>query len=404
MSGYPGLASHVEAFSTEKVRESLAGTTSSDIDVRLYGEELPVLETTAAKLATTIGRIDGVAHARVARQASEPTIKVQVRLGAADKYGLKPGDVRRAAATLLSGTLVGSLFEKERVFDVVVWGTPQTRSNLTSVRNLLIETPSGGHVHLSQVADVRVAPAPPVIERQAVSRLIDISVATSGRDRGAVTHDINRVLQSTPLPLEYHAEVLGEDTQPMGLLISLGIAALVGMLLLLQVWLGSWRFAVLALTTPLVAAAGGLLAARIASDTLSLGAWFGVFAVFGLAMRNGLLMVSDYRREERAAGDLPSYAFVLRGSSARLVPVATTAVVTALIALTFIAFGSQPGLELAYPLAVVVVGGVLAGTATTLFAVPVLYSLLAGVYAYRREAMYIEVEKLAGQEALEEAP
>jgi len=161
--------------------------------------------------------------------------------------------------------------------------------------------------------------------------------------------------QSTPLPLEYHAEVLGEDTQPMGLLISLGIAALVGMLLLLQVWLGSWRFAVLALTTPLVAAAGGLLAARIASDTLSLGAWFGVFAVFGLAMRNGLLMVSDYRREERAAGDLPSYAFVLRGSSARLVPVATTAVVTALVALTFIAFGSQPGLELAYPLAVAVI-------------------------------------------------
>jgi Cu/Ag efflux pump CusA len=404
MAGYPGLGSHVEAFSTEKVRESLAGTTSDAIDVRLYGEELPVLESTASKLATKIGKIDGVTRARVARQTSEPTIKVQVSLDKADKYGLKPGDVRRAAATLLSGTLVGSLFEKQRVFDVVVWGTPQTRRDLTAVRNLLIETPSRGNVRLSQVADVGIAPSPPVIERQAVSRLIDISVSTGGRDRGAVTRDINRVLQSTQLPLEYHAEVLGEDTQPIGRLISLGIAALIGMLLLLQVWLGSWRFAALSLLTPLAAAAGGVLAARIASDTLSLGAWFGVFAVFGIAMRNGLMLVSDYRRLERDAGDLPSYAFVMRGSGERLVPVATTALVTGLIALTFIAFGARPGQELAYPFAIVVLGGVLAGTASTLFAVPVLYSRLAGVYAYRRESIYIEVDKLAGQEVREETP
>ena len=99
--------------------------------------------------------------------------------------------------------------------------------------------------------------------------------------------------------------MLGEDSQPMGLLITLGIAALVGMLLLLQVWLGSWRFAALSLATPLVAVAGGLLAARIVSDTLSVGSWFGVFAVFGLAMRNGLLLVSEYRRLEHDAGICP---------------------------------------------------------------------------------------------------
>jgi Cu/Ag efflux pump CusA len=405
MSGYPGLGSHVEAFSTEKVRENLTGTASNDIDVRVYGEELPVLESSATKLASAIARVDGVSRARVARQLSEPTIKVQVNLNEADKYGLKPGDVRRAAATLLSGTLVGSLFEKERVFDVVVWGTPQTRSNLTSVRNLLIETPSGKDVRLSQVADVRIAPSPPVIERQAVSRLIDIAVTTNGRDRGAVTHDINQVLQASALPLEYHAEVVGEDTQPMRLLISLGIAAVIAMLLLLQVWLGSWRYAALCLVTPLVAAAGGLLAARIAGDSLSLASWFGIFAGFGLAMRNGLLLVSGYRRLEREAGESASYAFVLRGSGERLVPVATTAVVTGLVALTFIAFGAKPGLELAYPLSIAVLGGVIAGTASTLFAVPVLYSRLAGVYVYRREPVPVDVsERAAPERALEETP
>ena len=410
MGGYPGLGSHVEAFSTEKVRQNLAGATNSDIDVRLYGEELTVLESTANKLAKKIGGIDGVARARVARQISEPTIKVQVNLDKADKFGLKPGDVRRTAATLLSGTLVGSLFEKQRVFDVVVWGTPQTRRDLTAVRNLLIETPSGGHVHLSQVADVRIAPSPPVIERQAVSRLIDIAVTLGGRDRGAVTHDINRVLASTTLPLEYHAEVLGEDTQPTGLLISLGIAAVIAMLLLLQVWLGSWRFAALCLVTPLVAVAGGLLAARIAGGTLSLGAWFGLFAAFGLAMRSGLLLVSGYRRLEHDVREAPSYAFLLQGSAERIVPVATTAAVTSLIALTFMVFGARPGQELAYPFSIVVLGGVLAGAAATLFAVPVLYARLAGIHVYRRESIHIDVGELAGQdeltgqEALEETP
>jgi multidrug efflux pump subunit AcrB len=188
---YPGLASYVEAFSTDKVRRA-SGSPATTSTSALRRGKLPVLESTASKLATKIGTIDGVTRARVARPASEPTIKVQVSLDKADKYGLKPGDVRRAAATLLSGTLVGSLFEKQRVFDVVVWGTPQTRRDLTAVRNLLIETPSGKNVRLSQVADVGIAPSPPVIERQAVSRLIDISVSTAGRDRGAVTRDINR--------------------------------------------------------------------------------------------------------------------------------------------------------------------------------------------------------------------
>ena len=101
---------------------------------------------------------------------------------------------------------------------------------------------------------------------------------------------------------------------------------------------------------------------------------------------------------------MPSYAFLVRGSGERLIPVATTTLVTGLIALTFIALGARPGQELVYPFAIVVLGGVLAGTASTLFAVPVLYSRLAGVYAYRREPMYIEVDKLAGQEVREETP
>ena len=340
-----------------------------------------MLESTATKLSTAIAGIDGVKRARVARQPAEPTIEVKVKLDAADKYGIKPGDVRRAASTLLAGTVVGSLFEKQRVFDVVVWGTPETRRTITSIRGLLIDTPDGGHVRLGAVADVSVAPSPPVIKRQAVSRMIDISVALDGRDRGAVGRDIDRVLQSTPLPLEYHAEVLGAETQPMRLLIALAIAAVIGMLLLLQVFFGSWRLATLSLLTPLIAAAGGLLAARIAGDTLTLGSWFGLFAVFGVAMRNGLFLVNRYRRLEQDAGEAPSQALVLRGSAERLAPVAMSALVIGLIALTFVVLGSRPGQELAQPLAVVLLGGVLSGAFSTLFVVPALYARFATAVA-----------------------
>ena len=161
--------------------------------VRLYGEDLPVLRAHGRQLARKIGSVDGVTRARVVRQAAEPTIQVQVDLAEADRYGLKPGDVRRAAATLLSGTVVGSLFEKQQVFDVVVWGTPTVRQNLTSVREPLIDTPPGGTVRLSEVATCASRPSPPVIQRAgrlAPDRRLGRDV--NGRDRGAVTHDIEQ--------------------------------------------------------------------------------------------------------------------------------------------------------------------------------------------------------------------
>ena len=146
------------------------------------------------------------------------------------------------------------------------------------------------------------------------------------------------------------------------------------------------------------------MAARIAGDTLTFGSWFGLFAVFGIAMRHGLLLVSAYRRLESEAGELPRYAFIMRGSAERLVPVAMTAVVSALIAVALILFGARPGQELAYPFAFVVLGGVLAGTASTLFAVPALYARLAGVREFRGEAIYIDAGELAARKPVEATP
>ena len=153
--------------------------------------------------------INGVVDSQVKLPAEQPTVEIEVDLAAAQRYGLKPGDIRRAAATLLSGIQVGSLFEAQKVFDVVVWGTPETRSSLTSIRELLIDTPSGGQVQLGDVAQVSIVPAPTVIHHDAVKEYLDVGVNVGGGDRGAIAADIERRLQDIKFPLEYHAEVLG---------------------------------------------------------------------------------------------------------------------------------------------------------------------------------------------------
>ena len=111
----------------------------------------------------------------------EPQVEIEVKMDAAKQYGIKPGDVRRAAATLLSGIEVGYLFEEQKVFDVVVWGVPETRQSLSSIQNLLIDAPNGSRVLLKDVADVRIVPSPTVIKREAVARYVEVAATVAGR-------------------------------------------------------------------------------------------------------------------------------------------------------------------------------------------------------------------------------
>ena len=173
IDGYPGLIRTVQTYQPERIGEALTGA-DQDIVVRVYGHDLAVLREQGGGGAAGHSEIDGIVDARADLQAEEPQVEIEVDLAAAERYGIKPGDVRRAAATLLSGLQVGNLFEEQKVFDVVVWGTPEIRHSLTDIRELLIDTPSGGQVRLADVAEVRIVPAPTIIKRDAVSRYIDV--------------------------------------------------------------------------------------------------------------------------------------------------------------------------------------------------------------------------------------
>ncbi|HKV69210.1 MAG TPA: efflux RND transporter permease subunit, partial [Gaiellales bacterium] len=245
VAGYPGVSENVSTYLDQRVNHFDTGT-GKDITVRVFGPAFGTLRNTAHQVRDMISHIDGVSGLTVEQPPEQPNIEVRVDLAKAKVYGLKPGDVRRAAATMLAGLEVGSLFEQQKVFQVVVWSTPESRSSLTSIKNLLIDTPTGGHVRLEDVAHVRISPTPTVIQRDAVSRRIDIGLDAKGRDPGAVVSDIEHKLASTPMPLEYHAEVIGSyqggETLHRRMFAS-GLAALIGIFLLLQAAFSSWRLA-----------------------------------------------------------------------------------------------------------------------------------------------------------------
>ncbi|MCH7891978.1 MAG: efflux RND transporter permease subunit, partial [Gemmatimonadetes bacterium] len=320
--------------------------------------------------------IDGIVDLNVGFNVEEPHLEIEVDLAMAEIYGLTPGDVRRAASTFIAGILVGSLFENQRVFDVVVWGTPDTRQSLSDIRGLLINTPIGGITRLEDVADVRITANPSVIKRDLNSRYIDIGANVRGRDLGSVVNDVERRIREIEFPLEYHTELMGEYTELQAAQKSMLIyfvASLIGIFLLLQSSFGSWRLAFFFFLSLPVSLLGGALAALAGGNLVSLGSLLGFLAVFAIAARTGLTSITHYRQLERREGEPISASLVRRGTAERFAPVVMTAVVAALAFLPFALLGNIAGHEILHPMAGVVLGGLVTTTLVNLLVIPSLY-------------------------------
>jgi CzcA family heavy metal efflux pump len=390
--GARGVDRDVVTYTTQKIRDvgalndgdnpvrsdRLDVLTGSDkpLVVRVYGQDLGVLRREADKVQQLMSGVDGVVAPRVRQPAQQPTLQIEVDLDKARRQGIKPGDVRRAEATLLQGIQVGSVFENQKVFDVIVQGVPETRESVSNMRSLLIDRPGGGHVRLGQVADVRIAPTPTVIQRDAVSRRIDVEAGVSGRSVGAVASDVEDRLARVEFPLEYHAEVLQQTTAAeIGTtsMLAFAIACTIAMLLLLQAAFRSWRLAALVFLALPVALAGGVPAALIAGAELSLGSLIGFLALFGLAARNGVLVIRRFQNLRQDGGEAFGAGLIRWGARERLAPTLTTGSAVAVMALPFVVLGTRPGLEIVHPMAVVVLGGLVTTMFLSLFVLPALY-------------------------------
>ena len=376
VEGYSDLDHEVQTYLQQAVSEALPNR-NDDITVRVFGEDHATLRQQAEALQRTLMGIQGVSYSHVLLPQEESTVEIEVNLASAQRYGVKPGDVRRAAATLLSGIQVGSLFEEQKVFDVVVWGVPEIRDSLDDIRTLLIDTPNGGHVELGEVADVRLVSSPTVIRREGVSPYLDIGFTVQGRNIGAIASDFQAAVQNFSFPLEYHAVVVGDyATRQAGrqrILIAL-IVVMFGIFLFLQSAFNSWQLALAALLSLPVALSGGVLATFLMrAGSFSLVSLAGLLAILGIAVRNELLLIYRYRRLEGQVGLAFGPELILHGSCQRLAPILMTELTTGLVLLPFVLFGDIPGLEVVRPIAVVILSGLVTTALLTLFVVPALY-------------------------------
>jgi Cu/Ag efflux pump CusA len=375
VDGYPGLFRDVQTYLKERIREVLTGSGDA-IVVRIYGDDLDALREKALEVQAVLGEVDGVVEEHTDLQVDIPQIEVEVDLAAAQQYGLKPGDVRRAAATMVASTEVNDLWRGGKVFDVNIWSLPEDRDSVDSLASMPLGTPDGGSVRLDQIADVRVAPTPNLVERDGGSRRIDVGANVRDRDLGSVIEDVERGLASVEYPRGYHAELLGEHAERQAAqqrLFTLAGVAVLGVYLLLQLSFRSWRLATLSLLCLPVALVGGVLAAAMTGGVLSLGSLVGFFAVLGIAARNGILLISHCQHLEREEGVAFGPELVLRGARERLAPILMTTLATGLALVPLVVLGEIPGHEIEHPMAVVILGGLVTSTVLNLLVLPSLY-------------------------------
>jgi CzcA family heavy metal efflux pump len=375
VDGYPGLQRDVLTYLKERIREVLTGS-SEAITVRIFGPDLDTLRDKAEELRAAMEGIPGLIDLHVQLQDEIPQIDIQVDLAAAEQYGLKPGDVRRAASALLASEEVNDTYHNGKIFDVRIWGTPEVRNSLSSIRGILLDTPGGAQVRLDEVAEVVIRPTPNVINREGVSRRLDVGANVEGRDLGAVVGDVERAIASVTWPLEYHPEVIGEFAERQAAqdrLLLFAIAAAIGIFLLLQAAFGSTRLAIVSFVALPSALIGGVLAAWLGGGVISLGSLVGFFTVLGIAARNGIMLINHYQHLQRFEGEVFGIDLIIRGARERLAPILMTALATGFALVPLVIAGDLPGHEIEHPMAVVILGGLITSTALNLFLLPLLY-------------------------------
>ncbi len=282
----------------------------------------------------------------------------------------------------MKGQKVGEVFEEQKIHAVAVWSILEARTDINAPRELLIDVPgaagTSSAVRLGEVADIAIVPTPNEIKRGA-SRRIDVTCNVAGRDLGAVARDLEARLATVKFPSAHHPELLGEYKERQDSsrrLFWLTIAALGGIFVLLLADFQSLRLTLLVALTLPFALIGGVLAAWLNGGVLSLGSLVGFVTVLGIAARNGIMLVSHFRHLETEEGESFGPAMILRGAEERLAPILMTAA-AGLALLPLVWRGNIPGHEIEFPMAVVILGGLVTSTLLNVFLLPVLYARFA---------------------------
>jgi CzcA family heavy metal efflux pump len=371
----PGLDVEVGQPISHRIDHLLSGT-RAQIAIKLFGPDLAILRTKAGEIRNAIATVPGVVDLLVEPQVGVPQVQVNLIRREAAAVGLRGEDLAETVETAFGGHVVSQVLEEQRRYDVVVRMHADARRSIETLARTLIDTPSGARVPLAQVAEVRVDAGPNTINRENVQRRIIVQANVAGRDLGGVIRDVRAAVTSrVALPqgyfVQYGGQFESQEKATRQITIMSG-AAIVGIFGLLYVALGSTRLAALVMANLPLALIGGVAMVFLAGGTLSIASLIGFITLFGIATRNGIMLISHYQHlmeEEGVAFDNA----IVQGSLERLSPILMTALVTG-IGLIPLALGAgESGKEIQQPMAIVILGGIVSSTVLNMLVIPALY-------------------------------
>ena len=392
----PGVAANIGGFISHRMDEVLSGVRSG-IAVKIFGPDLKQLRTIGQQLESTMRNVAGVVDLQLEPQVPIKQVQIQFDRPAAARYGLSVGDLAQTIETALNGRVISQVLENQQVFDLVVWLQESSRNNLETIRNLLVDTPKGQKIPLAQVAEVVYGTGPNTINRENVSRLIVVSANVQGRDLGSVINDIrNQVRQQVQLPSGYYIQYGGQfqaQEQATQTLLWSGILAFIAITILIYFAVKSVPATAMIMINLPLALVGGVISVALGGGIISVASMVGFITLFGVATRNGLLLVDNYNN--KLATGMPLGEVLLEGSMERLVAILMTALSSAL-GMVPLVIGTGAGKEILQPLAVVVLGGLFTSTALTLLVIPALYSLFGKFLVPKKTIRVQNIEAAQG--------
>lgn len=359
-----------------RIDHMLSGTRAS-IAVKIFGDDIAELRRLGAQVEEVMRGITGVVDLAREQQSDIPFLRVRFDRAALARHGLRITEVERAVAVASGVHVVSQVLEGQAVFDLVLRTDPRCIQSTEELADLLVTTPSGAFVPLHALASIQGDRGPNEISRENVQRKLVVSCNVAGRDVGSVVSDIRSALGSAvTLPSGYRVAYGGQFESAEGAtrtLMLLGLACLVGMLGLLYSAFGSVRDAVLVMVNLPLALIGGAVGVFLQGGVLSVASLVGFITLFGIATRNGIMLISHIRHLMHEEGVQALEEAVMRGANERLVPILMTALAAGLGLVPLAISGGQPGSEIQAPMAIVILCGLLSSTALNMFVVPALY-------------------------------
>ncbi len=367
MSHVPGVATIVGQPLGHRIDHMISGTRAS-IAIKLFGADLNEMYATGMKIKQVIGEIDGLVDVNVDQQVETPQLHLRPNRLAMARYGISMEQFNQLVTCGFGAEKIGEIYEGQRSYDLVLRLAPQYTGSINGVRQALIDTDNGDKVPLAEVCEIVSTSGPSSISRENVQRKLVIAANVSGRDVVSVVEDIQRTIDDKiHLPEGYRLEYGGQFESSRSATRTLVIATLLALVIIFFLLYAEFRnFAlsgIVMLGLPL-ALIGGVLAIALSSWVMSIPSIIGFITLFGIATRNGILLISRYRQ-----GD------IIEGSIDRLNPILMTALTSALALIPMILAGDKAGNEIQSPMAVVVLGGLLSSTLLNLYVMPVIYEI-----------------------------